>query len=187
MSDNTNTQPSTLKSLADSTIGAVQSTIGSLTGNTQDQAKGEAREKKADVEYDASHATAKVPGAAISGSGAVTRDNSDRTNGSWNQTVGAAKETVGGLIGNESLKTAGRQQNLEGQQQEAKGQLSDLGSGISDRAYGTVGSAVSGLTGDKKGQAHFEQLRAEGKTQQRGVEHDILKKAEAEDKYRENV
>lgn len=89
----------------------------------------------------------------------------------------------------QSLKSAGRQQNLEGQQQEAKGQISDLGEGLGNRAYGTVGSAVSGITGDKQGQAHFEQLRAEGKTQQRGVEHDLQKKAEAEKKasHSENV
>ena len=80
----------------------------------------------------------------------------------------------------QSLKAAGRQQNLEGQQQEAKGQLSDYGSGISNRAQGAVGSAISSVTGDKEGQAHYEQMRAEGKTQQRGAEHDIVKQAEAE-------
>lgn len=79
-----------------------------------------------------------------------------------------------------SLKSAGRQQNLEGQQQEAKGQLSDFGGGIANRAQGTIGSAVAGLTGDQKGQEHYDQMRAEGKTQQRGAEHDIQKQAEAE-------
>ena len=79
-----------------------------------------------------------------------------------------------------SLKSAGRQQNLEGQHQEAKGQLSDFGGGIANRAQGTIGSAVAGLTGDQKGQEHYDQMRAEGKTQQRGAEHDIQKQAEAE-------
>lgn len=81
----------------------------------------------------------------------------------------------------QSLKSSGRQQNLEGQQQEAKGQLSDLTGGIASRAQGTVGGAISGLTGDKEGQAHYDQLRADGKAQQRGVEAD-LQKADAEQK-----
>ena len=80
----------------------------------------------------------------------------------------------------QNLKQAGRQQNLEGQQQEAKGQLNDFGSGLAGRAQGAIGSAVSGLTGDQAGHAHYEQMRAEGKTQQRGAEHDIQKQAEAE-------
>lgn len=78
------------------------------------------------------------------------------------------------------MRSAGRQQNLEGQQQEANGQLSDFGSGLASRAQGTIGSAVSNLTGDKEGQVHYEQMRAEGKTQQRGAEHDIRKEAEAD-------
>ena len=78
------------------------------------------------------------------------------------------------------MKQSGRQQNLEGQQQEAKGQVSDFGSGIGNRVQGTVGGAVAGLAGDREGQAHYDQLRAEGKTQQRGVEHDLQKKGEAE-------
>ena len=94
-------QPSTLKSYIDTATGMVQDAVGSLTGNTSDQAKGDLRQEKAKAEHDASHATAKLPGATISGSGAAVADNEDRTKGSWNQTVGAAKETVGGLIGNE--------------------------------------------------------------------------------------
>lgn len=50
------------------------------------------------------------------------------------------------------------------------------------RAQGTVGGAISGITGDKEGQAHYDQMRADGKAQQRGVEHDLEKKAEAEKK-----
>jgi len=96
--------------------------------------------------------------------------------------AGSAKESIGGLIGNESLKNAGRQQNLEGQQQQARGQLSDFGSGIGDRVQGTVGGAVAGLTGDKSGQAHYESLHDEGKTKQRGVEAELQKQAEAERK-----
>jgi hypothetical protein len=80
----------------------------------------------------------------------------------------------------QNLKQAGREQNLEGQKQEAKGQLSDYGSGLAERAQGTIGSAVSGLTGDQAKQAQYNEMRAEGKTQQRGAEHDITKQAEAE-------
>lgn len=171
---------STLNSYVEGATGAVQSALGNLTGSTGDQAKGQVRKDNAELEHDASHATAKLPGGTISGSGAAVKDDPNRSEGSWNQTVGSAKETLGNVIGNESLKSAGRQQNLEGQQQEAKGQLSDFGSGISNRAQGTLGGAVAGLTGDKAEQAKYDQMRAEGKTQQRGAEHDIQKQAEAD-------
>lgn len=78
------------------------------------------------------------------------------------------------------MKQSGRQQNIEGQEQEAKGQLNDFGSGLAGRAQGAVGSAISSITGDKSGQEHYEQMRAEGKTQQRGAEHDIQKQHDAE-------
>jgi uncharacterized protein YjbJ (UPF0337 family) len=94
-------QPSTLKSVVDSASGAVQSAIGSLTGNTSDQAAGDLKKQKAEAEHDASHATAKLPGATLSGSGAAAKDDPNRTEGSWNQTAGSAKEAVGGIIGSE--------------------------------------------------------------------------------------
>ena len=178
-------QPSTLQSYIDSATGKAQSALGGVTGNSGDQAKGDLRKEKAEAEHDASHATARIPGATISGSGAAVTDNEKRTQGSWDQTLGSAKEALGGLVGSEDLKAAGRQQNLEGQHQEAKGQLSDLGSGVAGRAQGALGSAVSSVTGDKSGQAHYEQMRAEGKTQQRGVEAEVQQQAEAE--RRENI
>lgn len=94
-------QPSTLKSVVDSASGAVQSAIGSLTGNTSDQAAGDLKKQKAEAEHDASHATAKLPGVTLSGSGAAAKDDPNRTEGSWNQTAGSAKEAVGGIIGSE--------------------------------------------------------------------------------------
>jgi len=75
--------------------------IGSLTGSTGDQRAGEAKKDKATLENEASHATAKVGNISASSSGAVTKDDPNRTEGSWNQTVGSAKEAVGGLVGNE--------------------------------------------------------------------------------------
>jgi hypothetical protein len=63
--------------------------------------KGEAKQNKADAEYDASHATAKIPGFTASSSGSVTKDDPDRVAGSYNQTMGSAKETLGGLVGSE--------------------------------------------------------------------------------------
>lgn len=51
---------------------------------------------------------------------------------------------------------------------------------MANRAQGTIGGAVAGLTGDTEGQEHYDKMRAEGKTQQRGVEHDLQKQAEAE-------
>jgi hypothetical protein len=40
-----------------------------VTGSSGDQAQGQARKDQAKLEHDASHATAKVPGATLSGSG----------------------------------------------------------------------------------------------------------------------
>lgn len=94
-------QPSTLKANVDSATGAVQSAIGKITGSSADQAQGQVRKDEAEAEHEASHATAKIPGATISGSGAAVRDNSDRSQGSWNQTIGSAKEAVGGLVGSQ--------------------------------------------------------------------------------------
>ncbi|KAK5632089.1 hypothetical protein RRF57_007803 [Xylaria bambusicola] len=178
MSTNDNT--STLKSTIDGVTGAVQNAIGSITGSTADQTKGEAKQHKADAEYDASQATVKIPGLTASSSGAVTKDDPDRGAGKYNQTMGSAKETIGGLVGSENLKAAGRQQNEEGQAQEAKGQVNDYVSGVSDRVAGTVGGAFAGITGNKKAQAEYQNQHDTGKTQQRGAEHDIQKKADAE-------
>lgn len=143
------------------------------------QAQGQERQKEGQAEHDASHAAAKLGNYSVSSSGAVTKDNPDRSAGQWNQTVGAAKESLGGLVGSQSLKQSGRQQNLEGQQQEAQGQLTDFAAGVGNRVQGAVGGAVAGFTGDQEGQKHYEQLHAEGKTRQRGAEYDIQKEADA--------
>jgi uncharacterized protein YjbJ (UPF0337 family) len=71
------------------------------TNEISSQTKGEAKQHKADAEHDASHATVKIPGFTASSSGAVAKDDSDRTAGSYNQTVGSAKEFVGGVVGSE--------------------------------------------------------------------------------------
>jgi uncharacterized protein YjbJ (UPF0337 family) len=111
---------STVQSYIDSTTGAVQSAIGSLTGNTSDQVcssaslfptsspetnitqnAGEAKKSKAELENDASHATAKIGSYSASSSGTITKDDPNRSNGSWNQTIGSAKEALGGLVGSE--------------------------------------------------------------------------------------
>lgn len=131
----------------------------------------------------------------------MTADDPNRTEGSWNQTAGAAKEFVGGVVGSEvrtfsqpslptgkvltmrkqNLKQQGRDQNRQGQEQEAHGQIKDLGSGVGDRVTGAVGSAAAGLTGDRVKQAEYQDRHDAGKTQQRGVEHDLRKEAEARD------
>ncbi|GAW21069.1 hypothetical protein EKO27_g42 [Xylaria grammica] len=178
MSTNDNT--STLKSTIDSVTGAAQNVLGSITGNTADQTQGEAKQQKADAEHGASHATAKIPGFTASSSGAVTKDDPDRTAGAYAQTVGSAKEAFGGLVGSESIKAAGREQNQEGQRREAKGQVNDYASGLGDRVTGTLGSAVAGITGNQKAEADYQEQHDSGKTQQRGAEHDIKKQADAE-------
>lgn len=155
MSTNDNT--STLKSYVDSATGAIQSGIASITGSAGDQANADQTKAKAEAEKDLSHSAAKAGPFTLSSSGAPAKDNQDRTDGQWNQTVGSVKETAGNLFGNENLKQEGREQNLAGQGQEAKGQLSDLGQGISDRVSGTVGSAFANISGNTDAQKAYQQ------------------------------
>ncbi|KAH0848753.1 hypothetical protein AYO21_09884 [Fonsecaea monophora] len=177
-SDNT----SSLKSVVDTATGYVQSGIAAVTGSTGDKAKAEEYKNKGAAESDLSHTAAKAGPFTISSTGAPAKDNSERTQGQWDQTVGSAKETIGNLVGSEDLKQQGREQNLQGQGKEAKGQLSDLGKGISDRTQGAVGSAVASLTGDRSEQAKYNEIHDEGKTRQRGVELDLDKQAAAQQK-----
>ena len=69
----------------------------------------------------------------VSSSGAIAQDDPNRTQGWWDQTIGAGKEMVGSALGLEGLKQEGIKQNQAGKEMEAQGQLSDLGSGIADR------------------------------------------------------
>lgn len=165
---------STLQSTIDSITGTVQSAYGSLTGSNSDQTAGDTKQNKAQLESDASHATVKVPGFTATTSG-IAQDDPRRQEGSWNQTVGAAKETVGNLFGAEGLKREGQEQNAAGKGQEAQGQLSDLGTGVANRVSGAVGGAVAGVTGDRERQAEANQKHDVGKTLQRGAEADIQK------------
>jgi len=179
MSGSTN-QPSTLGSYVDSAVGAVQQAVGSLTGNTVDQSQGQAKQNSASAENDLSHAAAKAGPFTLGSSGAVAQDSSDRTSGSWNQTVGATKEAIGGLVGSSSLKQAGQQQNADGEAQEAAGQISDLGKGVADRVTGTLGAAGAGILGNTGDQASYQKQHDVGKTLQRGVEADLQKDADAQ-------
>jgi len=74
-------------------------TSSSETNLTQNA--GEAKKSKAELENDASHAAVNFGGYSASSSGAITKDDPNRSNGSWNQTIGSAKEAVGGLVGSE--------------------------------------------------------------------------------------
>lgn len=139
--------------------------------------QGDQKKATAHAEKDLSHATAKAGPFAVSSSGGVAKDNTDRTEGSWNQNVGAAKEAIGGFVGAEGLKQEGIRQNQEGKGQEAAGQVNDLGKGISDRVGGTIGGAVAGLTGNDAQKAEAQKQHDEGKARQRGVEADLQKQA----------
>ncbi|KAF2822118.1 hypothetical protein CC86DRAFT_458629 [Ophiobolus disseminans] len=173
MSSNNKDQTSTLQGYVDQATGAVQSALGSLTGSTTDQVQGDQKKATAHAEKDLSHATAKAGPFAVSSSGGVAKDNPDRTAGSWNQNVGAAKEALGGFVGAEGLKQEGIRQNQEGKGQEAAGQVNDLGKGIGDRVGGTIGGAVAGLTGNQAQKAEAQRQHDEGKARQRGVEADL--------------
>lgn len=90
MSDN-KAQASTLQSYVDQASGAVQSALGSLTGNTADQSQGDAKKAKADLEHDASKAGANLGPVSVSASGVAVND-PNRQQGSWNQTVGSGMQ-----------------------------------------------------------------------------------------------
>ncbi|KAF2087466.1 hypothetical protein K490DRAFT_73839 [Saccharata proteae CBS 121410] len=169
---------STLQSYIDSATGALNSAIGSITGNPGDKNKAEEKKTDAAARDDLSHATAKAGPFTVTGSG-VAKDDPNRTEGSWNQTIGSGKETLGNLVGSESMKKEGARQNEEGKGQEAQGQLSDLGGGLADRVGGTVGGAIAGVTGNTNAQKEYERQHDQGKTAQRGVEADLQKQADA--------
>ena len=179
MSSNNKDQTSTLQGYVDQATGAVQSALGSLTGSTADKAQGENRKTTAEVEKEASHTAAKAGPFTVSSSGGVARDDANRTEGSWNQNMGAAKEAVGGFVGAEGLKQEGIRQNREGKGQEAQGQMSDLGRGVQDRVGGAVGGAVAGLTGNAAQKEEAQRQHDDGKARQRGVEADLQKEAQA--------
>jgi uncharacterized protein YjbJ (UPF0337 family) len=180
-------ETSSLGAYVDSAVAAVQDAIGSLTGNADDKQAAAAHRDAAESKDAASHTAARAGPFTLSGEGDGTaaRDSSDRTAGSWNQTVGAAKESLGGLLGAESLRQAGIEQNRQGKEQEARGQLSDLASGVGDRVKGVVGGAVAGVTGDDEEAAKRQQQHDQGKTLLRGVQMDFQKQAEAIQKQAE--
>lgn len=80
------------------------------------------------------------------------------------------------MIGNESLRRAGVEQNAAGKEQEAKGQLADFGQGIQDRAQGALGSIGAAVKGDREQEEKFRDIHDEGKVRQRGAEADMAKK-----------
>ncbi|EMC99178.1 hypothetical protein BAUCODRAFT_31509 [Baudoinia panamericana UAMH 10762] len=170
---------STLQSYVDQASGAMQSALGSITGNNADKSQGENRKAAADAKDDLSHTGGTLGGLSFSSTGVAAND-PNRTTGSYNQTMGSAKEAIGSLTGMESMRSAGERQNQEGKGQEAQGQLSDLGGGMADRAKGAVGGAFHSLTGDEEGKARAERQHDQGKTLQRGVESELDKKADAQ-------
>ncbi|KAI9848648.1 MAG: hypothetical protein M1838_000451 [Thelocarpon superellum] len=170
---------STFQSYVDSATGAAQSALGSLTGNPADKAQGQNTQDKAQLENDASHTVGKIGNVNIGPNGATSVDDSNRTDGSWNQTIGSAKEAIGGLVGADGLKAEGQRQNEAGKGQEAQGQLSDFGTGVADRAKGAFGGAVAGVTGDRDAQAAYQAQHDTGKVTQRSAEADIQKQADA--------
>ena len=139
------------------------------------QTAGADKRDEAAVKDDLSHATAKVGPYSATPGGGVAKDHPDRSDGSWNQTIGSGKETIGNLVGAEGLKQQGIDQNREGKAQEAHGQLSDLGQGAKERATGALGGAFSGVTGDREGQQKYADMHDTGKTRQRGAEADVQK------------
>ncbi|KAI2786191.1 hypothetical protein POX_g08573 [Penicillium oxalicum] len=176
MSDNNNNNSSTLGAYVNQAAGAAQRAFGAVTGDSSSQAKGDLQKEKGELQNENSHTTAKIGNvSADPNTGAVAKDNSYRTEGSWDQTIGSAKEAIGNAIGNQILRQAGAQQNAAGKEQEAKGQLKDWGHGIEDRAQGHLGAVGAAITGDREGQKKYEDMHDEGKVRQRGAEADMAK------------
>ncbi|KAJ5790153.1 uncharacterized protein N7518_007164 [Penicillium psychrosexuale] len=99
-----------------------------------------------------------------------------RDNGSWDQTIGSAKESVGNLIGNQTLRRTGAEQNAAGKEQEAKSQLQNWGEGIENRAQGAIGSIGAAVTGNRSEEDKYRDLHDEGKAHQLSAEADMIKK-----------
>ena len=108
------------------------------------QSTAAATKSAAASEKEASHSVGKVGPLAFSPSGGVAADDPNRSEGSWNQTIGSGKEALGGLLGAEGLKKEGERQNKEGRAQEAKGQVNDFGSGVQGRVHGEWRSELFG-------------------------------------------
>ncbi|KAF2652785.1 hypothetical protein K491DRAFT_604241 [Lophiostoma macrostomum CBS 122681] len=166
---------STGQSLLDQAKGAAQSVVASITGNPTDQAEAKQTKDEAAVEKDLSHSAAKVGPLTATPSG-VAQDDPKRTDGAWNQNVGALKDSVGGFVGVTGLQEEGRRQNAAGKNEEAEGQVTDLGKGIGDRVGGTIGGAVAGLTGNAAQKEEAQKQHDDGKARQRGVETDLQNK-----------
>lgn len=148
-------QPSTVKSYIDSANSAVMNAVSSVTGNNADKRAAEEKRADAHAEHEASKLGGKAGPFNLSTTGAVTTDNEDRMGGKMDQMVGSGKEFAGNVVGSRRLQAEGRRQNEEGQGREAAGQIKDYVGGAVDRATGTVGTAVSGLTGNAQAKGAF--------------------------------
>ncbi|KAL9125014.1 MAG: hypothetical protein Q9217_005729 [Psora testacea] len=140
--------------------------------------KGDARKDQSKAERDASHSIGKLGPYNVSASGGASKDDPRRTQGSWDQTVGAGKEAVGNAMGIESVKKEGQEQNIRGKGMEAEGQLSDFGSGVKGRVEGTVKGVGAGILGDREKEELYRRMHDDGKTAQRSAERDIQRSAE---------
>jgi uncharacterized protein YjbJ (UPF0337 family) len=65
---------STLQSYIDSASGAAQTLLGNITGSNTDQHEGQAKQDKAQLENDASHAGGTFAGYSVSSSGVTKND-----------------------------------------------------------------------------------------------------------------
>ncbi|KAF8467347.1 hypothetical protein BDZ91DRAFT_723883 [Kalaharituber pfeilii] len=166
-------QPSTLKSYVDSATAAIQSAVGTVTGNPNDKAQAERKKQAAAEEHTASHAGAKIGPVSFSNTGEATVDNQERREGQREETAGSVKKAIGNITGNTSLKNEGARQEEEGQSRKAAGQVKDLTSGTADRLAGAAGGGVAAMMGNPDAQSGFQKQHDQGKTKVRGVETDV--------------
>ncbi len=176
----TNNNSSTLGSYVDSAKALASNALSSVTGNPADQRQAENYQESSDAKYENSQEFAKAGPVNVSGSGAATVDDPNRTQGQWDQTIGNAKSAVGGLVGSQDLQAQGQQQTQLGQGQEAEGQYNDYTSGVGNRVKGTLGAAGASVLGNEDSQQAYQNQRDVGKTQQRSVESDISSQVDAQ-------
>jgi indoleamine 2,3-dioxygenase len=98
--------------------------------------------------------------------------------GTYNQTIGSAKQSVGTLIGNESLRRQGEEQNEKGKEEEAARQVRDWGEGVGQRVKGKAGEVYSSMKPEEPGQEgvdrlKYKQMHDEGKAKQEQTHEEI--------------
>jgi len=158
---------------AESTLGRAQGAIGDALGNKTLKDLGDSYVKSGEERTTQSSGTAAAGPFSATSKGGVAKENSDRTEGSWNSTVGEGKEKVGNFVGSDSLRKSGVEQNAQGVGQKAAGQFKDTAQGLGESIQGNVGGAAAGLVGNNVEKEKLYRKAEDGKARLAGVHNDV--------------